>query len=182
MMTKTILLKVEYKRPFKATRLSQMQAKQRLTKKDIEELVKMQLLYDKNIEIRPYGEIAKEFPLRAIKSIGLTTAIGSSLTWSSSFFVFRKLSVANNDVKIAFPILATFGGIDFGINYTLTKATGKVAPTRWISIASSSAAGASCGYIFGNYKMKPALFGGIAGAIYGAVRNYPLELLGFQPY
>ncbi|KAH0787890.1 hypothetical protein GPJ56_008239 [Histomonas meleagridis] len=159
-----------------------MEAKQRLTKKDIDELIKMQLLYDKNMEIRPIKEVAKDFPIRAIKSIGLTTAIGSSLTWASSLFVFRKPSIANNDVKIALPILTTFGGIDFGVNYTLTKFTGKVNPTRLISITSSSIAGASCGYIFGNHKIKPTLFGGVAGALYGAVRNYPMEILGFQPY
>lgn len=153
-----------------------------LTKDQLSEIVRMQLIYEKNTEVRPFFEIVKDIPSKAAKNIGITVTSGSALAFASSFYAFRKFNIAAKDVKTALPVLTTFSAIDFGINFTVTKATRRVWPDRWISTASSSMAGAACGYIFGNHKIKPTIAGGVAGMIYGYMRNIPLEYLGIDPF
>lgn len=153
-----------------------------LSRDQIKHLVQMQLLYDENIDIRSYSEMALDAPKQCIKSVGLTTGFGTLATWGSSFFVFRSLKIANNDVKKALPVLGKFSAIDFGVNFALTKITGKRVPERWMSVASSSTAGACVGYSLGNKKLKPTVAGGIIGAIYGYTRNWPMDLFGFDPF
>ena len=156
--------------------------KERLTREDLASIIQNQLLYDKNIETRPISEILLEMPVNAAKSFLLTVGVGAGLTWSSSMFAFRRASIANRDVKIALPVLVSFSSIDFCVNFALTKASGKAVPTRGISAASGSIAGASLGYFLSDHKLKTTVFGGIAGALYGYLRNIPMEILGFNPY
>jgi hypothetical protein len=153
-----------------------------LTKDQLSHVLKMQLYYEKNYDIRPYSEIAKEFPLRLAKSVSLTATAGAMLTFGSSFFVFRKLSTAVGDVRQAAPVLGAFATTEFALNYALARMTGKRVPERWMTIASSSVAGAGVGYIAGGRSGKSAAFGGVCGAVYGLVRNYPMDLLGFDPF
>ena len=153
-----------------------------LTKDQLSEIIRMQLMYEKNTDVRPFFEIIEDIPSKAAKNFGITVTAGSALAFGSSFYAFRKLNIAAKDVKTALPVLTTFSAIDFGINYTITKATRRVWPDRWISTASSSMAGAACGYIFGNHKIKPTIAGGVAGMIYGYMRNIPLEYLGIDPF
>jgi hypothetical protein len=40
------------------------------TKEQLSHVLKMQLCYNKNRDIRPYSEIAKEFLMRLVKSVG----------------------------------------------------------------------------------------------------------------
>ena len=152
-----------------------------LTKDQLSEIIKMQLIYEKNTEVRPFLEIVKDIPSKAAKSIGISVATGSALTFGSSFYAFRKFKIALKDTKTTLPIIASYSAMDFGINFTITKAAGKVWPERWISTTSSAMAGAACGYIFGNHKVKPTIAGGVAGMIYGYFRNVPLEYLGIDP-
>ena len=154
----------------------------KLTKEQMDRVIKMQLLYEKNYDIRPYTEIAVDIPPMAAKSMLLTTTFGSALTWGSSFFVFRKLSIANSDVAKAFPVLTAFSAMDFGVNFTLTKLCGRRSPERWMSVASSATAGGVVGYHLGNKKVKPTIAGCVLGGLYGYVRNYPLDLLGYEPF
>ncbi|KAK8896282.1 hypothetical protein M9Y10_014179 [Tritrichomonas musculus] len=153
-----------------------------ITKDQLSEIIKMQLIYEKNTEIRPFFEIVKDIPSRAAKNFGITVTTGSLLTFGSSFYAFRKFGVAVKDVKTALPVITSFSAIDFGVNFTITKAAGKVWPERWISTTSSSIAGAACGYIFGKHKLKPTIAGSVAGMIYGYFRNVPLEYIGIDPF
>lgn len=153
-----------------------------LTKDQLADVIKNQLIYEKNIEVRPVKEIVKEFPFRAAKSIGITSTLGAAGTFGASFYAFRQVNTAINDTKIAFPLIGSFSLIDFGLNYSMTKLTGKVVPEHWISTLSSSAAGATCGYIFGHHQIRPTIAGGVAGLIYGYMRNAPLQMLGIEPF
>jgi hypothetical protein len=153
-----------------------------LTKEELSHVLKMQLYYEKNRDVRSYIEIARDFPLRLSKSVGLTMATGIGLTFGSSFFVFRRFSTAVADVKQAVPAVAAFATADFGLNYALTRVTGKRIPERWMSVASASAAGVGVGYVVGGGRGKSAVLGGVCGAVYGLVRNYPMDLLGFEPF
>jgi hypothetical protein len=157
-------------------------AVRRLTKEQLEHVIKMQLLYERNSDIRHVSEIVSEIPGKAAKSIAITTSVGSALTFGSSLFVFRKLTPACADLKQAVPVLAAFSALDFGVNFTLTKGFGKRVPERWMSVTSGGAAGATLGYVLGKRMPRPTILGGIAGALYGLVRNYPLEVLGFEPF
>lgn len=154
----------------------------KLTKEQMDRVIKMQLLYEKNCDIRPYKEIICDIPKKAVKSFALTTSLGAGLTWGSSFFVFRKLKIANADVATALPVLAGYSAVDFGVNFALTKGFGKKAPERWMSVTSGATAGAVVGYHIGGRKMKPTIAGGVLGALYGYVRNYPLDLFGYEPF
>lgn len=153
-----------------------------LSKEQLEVLIKIQLLDQKNYEIRPRIEVAKEFPFKLAKSVGITFTTGTLLTSAASGFAMRNMKSVKEDLSLAVPVLGMFSGIDFAVNYTLTKSFGCKNPTRTICVASGATAGAACGYYFGDKKWKPTLFGGIAGGIYGAIRNTPLELLGFEPF
>ncbi|OHS95110.1 hypothetical protein TRFO_38656 [Tritrichomonas foetus] len=154
----------------------------KLTKDQLSEIVKMQLIYEKNTDVRPVTEMAKDLPFKMIKNVGITTTLGSALTFGSSVYSFRRLDIATKDVKTALPFLTSFSCIDFGINYTLTKATGRKAPDRWISVTSSAAAGATVGYVFGNRRARPTIAGGVIGMAYGYLRNTPLQLFGIEPF
>ena len=153
-----------------------------LTKDQIEFLVKHQLLEEKNIEIRKPKEFVKEIPQKCFKSMALTTTLGTAMTAVVSGFTFKEMGVVKKDVKTALPFLGLFSTVDFMVNYTLTKATKKKNPTRLISITSGSCAGATCGWYFSNHQVKPTIFCGVAGGIYGALRSTPLEMLGFEPF
>ena len=148
----------------------------------IEFLVKHQLLEQKNCEIRPVKEIAKEFPIKCAKSLTLTSVFGITMTAGISGFTFRNMDSVKKDVALALPVLGVFSTVDFSINYAMTKALGKKNPTRPICITSGTCAGAACGWYFGNHQVKPTVFGGVCGGIYGALRNTPLELLGIEPF
>jgi hypothetical protein len=142
----------------------------------------MQLLYEENADIRPYSEIVKDIPFRAVKSIGTTIGLGSLLTAGSSFFVFRKLQVAKNDLKVALPVLTSFSAIDFTVNMALTRLTGKRTPERYMSVISGGVAGGAVGYIYGKGMPRPTIGGAIAGLVYGYVRNWPLDTLGLDRF
>lgn len=145
-------------------------------------IVEMQLLYDENMDIRPYKEIILDIPKQCVRSVGITVGTGTLLTWGSSFFVFRSAKIANSDVRKALPVLGKFSAIDFGVNMALTKLTGKRVPERWMSVTSSATAGACIGYSLGGKKIKPTVGGGVLGAIYGYMRNWPLDLFGLDPF
>ena len=153
-----------------------------LTIDQIEFLIKHQLLEQKNLEIRPVKDIAKEFPIKCLKSVGITTGFGTAFTAGFSLLTFKKLESAKGDVKLALPVLGMFSAVDFSVNYSITKLTGKKNPTKTISITSGTCAGAACGWYFGEHRVKPTVFGGVCGAIYGAIRNTPLEFLGIEPF
>ena len=126
-------------------------------------------------------EVLAEIPIKAAKSIGITTTIGTAMTFGSSLFVFRDIKIVGSDLRQAAPVLGLFSIVDFTINHSITKALGKRRTERWICCASGATAGASCGWYFGK-SWKPTVFGGILGGVYGAVRNYPLEMFGLEPY
>ncbi|EAY14885.1 hypothetical protein TVAG_379950 [Trichomonas vaginalis G3] len=153
-----------------------------LTKEQLEVLIKIQLLDEKNYEIRPKIDIVKEFPFKLTKSVGITLGTSTLLTAAASGFAMRNIKSVKEDLGLAIPVFGMFSGIDFAVNYTLTKSFGYKNPTQPICIVSGATAGAACGYYFGNKKLKPTLFGGIAGGIYGAIRNTPMNLLGFEPF
>ena len=152
-----------------------------LTIDQLETIVKNQLLYEKNIECRSNKEIIKELPFKALKSFSLTTGLGTTMTFGSSLFVFRNFKIVKSDIQEVLPVLSMFSTIDFTINYTLTKSLGKIRPERWICCTSGATSGAITGWYFGK-SWKPTLFGGICGGIYGSIRNYPLELFGYEPF
>ena len=148
----------------------------------IEFLIKYQLLEQKNLEIRPIKEIIKEFPFKCTKSLLITTTLGTTLTAGISGFTFKNMESVKKDVQLALPVLGMFSAVDFSVNYTLTKTFGKKNPTRAISITSGTCAGAACGWYFGNHQVKPTVFGGLCGGLYGALRNTPLEFFGIEPF
>ena len=153
-----------------------------LTKEQIEFLVKHQLSEQKNYEIRPKSEIIKEIPMKCFKNFAITTTFGATMTAAISGFSFRKMEPVKKDLAAALPVLGMFSAVDFSINYTLTKALGLKNPTRAVCVTSGTCAGATCGWYFSGHQWKPTVFGGVAGGIYGALRNSPVEMLGFEPF
>ena len=87
----------------------------------LEKIVKNQLMYEKNYEIREISEFIKEIPFKAIKNIGISTALGTTITLGSSLFIFRNIEAVKNDLNQILPVLGVFSSIDFSINYSLTK-------------------------------------------------------------
>jgi uncharacterized protein YcfJ len=155
---------------------------QRLQREQLEHVVKMQLLHERNLEIRPASEVLKSLPFRAARSFGITVGTGSALTVAASLFVFRDFKVVKNDLKVAVPVLATYSGIDFGVNVALTAVAGKRTPERAMSVVSGGIAGGITGYVFGKGMPRPTIGGAIAGAVFGYARNSPLEAFGLDRY
>jgi hypothetical protein len=136
-------------------------------KDQLSRVLKMQRYYEKNHDIRPYSEIAKELPLRFVKSVSRTTTVGTVLTFSSSFSVFQKLSTANGDLSQSVPVLGAFATTDFALNCALTRMAEKRVPERWMAIASSSVSGPAVGYFAGSCSGKSAAFGAVCAAVHG---------------
>ena len=152
-----------------------------LTKDELDHVIKSQMNTHLNIEIRPVKEILREFPMKAIKSVGISTSLGSFMTLCSSLYVFRDFRMVGKDMKVAVPALLQYSTIDFSINYGLTKAFKKRRPERWMCVTSSGIAGSYIGWHYGK-RAPTTIFGGVMGAIYGYVRNTPLTMFGFDPY
>jgi hypothetical protein len=153
-----------------------------LRREQLEHVVKMQLLHERNLEIRSFSEVLKTLPLSAVKSFGIAVGTGSALTAAASLFVFRDFRIARNDLKVAFPVLSSYAGIDFGVNFLLTKAAGRRTPERMTSVISVGVAGGVAGYIFGKGMPRPTIGGAIAGALFGYIRNTPMEAFGLDRY
>ena len=152
-----------------------------LTRDELDYVIKSQMNTHLNMEIRPIKEIIKEIPVKALKSVGISTSLGSFMTLSSTLYVFRDFKMVGKDLKIAFPALLKFSAIDFTINYGLTKAFKKRRPEKWMCVASSGIAGSYIGWNYGR-RAPTTIFGGVVGAIYGYIRNTPLTMFGFDPY
>lgn len=152
-----------------------------LTKDEVDKLVKNQL-YRMNCETSTLLQMVTNAPVKLAINTAIHTGIGSTITFGSSLFCFRKFGIAAKDVKAAFPVLATYSLIDFGINYPITKAMHQRYPSPMTSVISSTAAGASCGFIFSaqGQRKYPIIFGGVFGAIYGYARNVPSRIYGFD--
>lgn len=154
----------------------------KLTKAQLDGVVKMQLLNEMNCDIRPYREIVADFPAKVAKSVVLTAGGGTAMMWGCSLSVFRKVSVANDDALQALPALGAFGVLDSTVNFGMMRAFGKRLPDPWICVTSSAASGAAVGYAVGSGGIKPTLAGGLMGAAYGYMRAYTADLLGADPF
>lgn len=156
--------------------------KTELTRDQLEIVVRNQLEYDKNIETRPLAIVLKDIPRKAIRSCGLTVGMGVTTTFLSSVYSYQGMSYARADVREAFIFLSAFSLLDFTVNETLTLALQKRRTEHWMSAVSGGTAGLALGYILSRGNTDASFIGGAIGALYGFVKNTPLEFFGFEPF